>query len=463
MAYVLGYFAADGCMSTTPRGDKRIDFESKDIDILDNVLRLTGYIDIKQPRTYNGGGTFVINFTNNGWYEELQRLGFTERKSLSLTPPAIPSEFEASFVRGFFDGDGHVTALNNRSQHSIGFTTGSLVFADWLQSILSSVIGHSTLINKTHKDNTYQVIISGKEKLRTLFTWLYKDSTSLTRMRRKYESFSQRKYMDCYIIPTLNDLDLMHKGHRYFCLAHFYIQNESYRNFFLQLKNNSSNFITLDNSAAEKSLVTEDALINIVRELKPNEVIAPDVLFDKNQTLINLESFIRRMKKEELNLYTSVFACPQGSTRDEWIQCYIEMLLNSDVSVIGLSKIAVPKCFGTTDEEDVQIMESRRDCIEYLIAHDLLKKPVHLLGMGNPTEYDVYSHICIRSTDSCYTVLAAVNEIDFNAGNLSRVKTTNDFYDRKLTWKEKKLAHQNIYFLKKVLRPQYYKTNQESK
>lgn len=261
--------------------------------------------------------------------------------------------------------------------------------------------------------------------------------------------------MDCYIIPTLHDLDLMDlgQGNRYFCLAHFYVQYPHYREKFLEIRNRPGTFITLDNSAAEKALVTEDVLISIVRELKPNEVIAPDVLFDKEQTLQNLQSFVKRMKNEQLLDHTKVFGCPQGNNREEWLQCYKSMMNDVDVSVVGLSKIAVPRCWANQQHEDVGIMESRRECVQYLVDNYLLHKPVHLLGMGDPTEYTTYKHKNIRSTDSCYTVLAAWHGIDFSSGDLRRIPTTNDFYDNKLTDEQRLLAVKNIEFLKNITQP----------
>jgi len=94
--------------------------------------------------------------------------------------------------------------------------------------------------------------------------------------------------MKFYAIPPNKELNLMHVADRYFCLAHHYVNDSEYRNYFLSLKDKPSSFymfVTLDNGAAEESLVTEDVLLDIVKELRPNEVIAPDVLFDKNSTI----------------------------------------------------------------------------------------------------------------------------------------------------------------------------------
>lgn len=40
MAYVLGYFAADGCMFVNPRGSRYISFSSTDREILEKIKRM---------------------------------------------------------------------------------------------------------------------------------------------------------------------------------------------------------------------------------------------------------------------------------------------------------------------------------------------------------------------------------------------------------------------------------------
>jgi hypothetical protein len=271
--------------------------------------------------------------------------------------------------------------------------------------------------------------------------------------------------MENYVIPGLYDLDLMDhaKGNRYYCLAHFYMQYEHYRDFFKQAKQDGK-FITLDNSAAEKEIVTEQALLDIVDDLQPSEVIPPDVLFDKERTIVNFYSFMNKMEEKNRS-QVDIFACPQGSTKKQWIECYRRMIDHPRVTVIGLSKISVPKCFSTIteDDQDVNIKEGRHACVYYLNTRGSITKPLHFLGMGDPTEYLYYQspifhdvRYLFRSTDSCYSVLAAVKEVDFEVerrrdGCIRRIKTTNDFYEHDLNEFEKELAIRNIQFLNKML------------
>ncbi|RLG12942.1 hypothetical protein DRN69_06310 [Candidatus Pacearchaeota archaeon] len=256
--------------------------------------------------------------------------------------------------------------------------------------------------------------------------------------------------MDFYVIPPVKYQYLSHLGDRYFCLAQLYVKYKSYRKFFLDRKK-EGRFITLDNGAAERSLVTEEVLLNVVKELQPNEVIAPDILFNKEKTILSLENFIFKMKKLGYLKYTKIFGCPQGSNKKEWISAYKYMLSKKEVSVIGLSKIAVPYCWlGATN--DKKIAESRIKCVQYLEDNNLLKKPIHCLGMGNPTEFVFYKYIKqIRSTDSCYTILAAYNNINFLEGNFTRIKTPHNYFSyNQLSRKVLKNVIDNVAFMRQV-------------
>jgi len=257
--------------------------------------------------------------------------------------------------------------------------------------------------------------------------------------------------MKFYVIPPNKHLELMHNGDRYFCLCHHFYNDSGYRDYFLNLrKTNPSCFITLDNAAAEHSLVNEDQLLEAVAILKPNEVIPPDILFNKVGTISNFLSFISKMETKNLFEHTSLLACPQGKTKQEWLDCYTIMNACPYVSCVGLSKIAVPQCWNCATE-DTMIAVSRNQCVSELLSKNMLTKPVHLLGMGEHNEFDFYlNHKIpnIRSSDSCYTVLAAINNISFESGNTTRIPTTNEYFSVTLTEEQKTIAKQNIDYLK---------------
>lgn len=259
--------------------------------------------------------------------------------------------------------------------------------------------------------------------------------------------------MKFYTIPPLSDLPLMHEGTAgYFLLAHLYMSNQKYRDF---VQNNipEGSHVILDNGAAENSLVTEDILIDLVKEIKPTEVITPDVLFDMDQTINNAIAFTDRMIAKKLDKDTNIFFCPQGATIPEWLQAYEFGMENDLISTIGLSKIAVPYAFSGV-KNDTKILESRHKAIDVLYRLGWIQKPIHFLGMGDPREFDYYNHnsnlscLNLRSTDSCYSILAGMKGVNFKEGNFERIPTPHDYFDMTPGFKQYNDIYSNIDWMK---------------
>ena len=257
--------------------------------------------------------------------------------------------------------------------------------------------------------------------------------------------------MDTYVISPVSNLEPMRLGDRIFVLAHLWVQFPHYREFVLSLIDEDiDRWITLDNSAAERALVTEDVLIQVVKELAPSEVIAPDVLFDKDATIANAIKFRDRMEAEGLLDATDIFFCPQGKTKQDWLECY-EWGINQDwIHTIGFSKIAIPQAFLSDWKDDQGIMEARHMAYDYLKEKGMLLKPIHCLGQGSPLEFAYYDHPAMRSTDSVYPVFAASLGQDFSVDHKTRTPTPHNFletFDMKDV--DMSLVESNVSFLKK--------------
>ena len=265
--------------------------------------------------------------------------------------------------------------------------------------------------------------------------------------------------MDTYVISPVSNLEPMKLGDRIFVLAHLWVQFPHYREFIYSLiDEDPERWITLDNSAAERALVTEDVLIQVVKELAPSEVIAPDVLFDKDATIQNAIKFRDRMEAEGLLDTTDIFFCPQGKTKQDWLEAY-EWGINQDwINVIGFSKIAIPQAWLEDNhcddfKDDQGIKEARHMAYDYLLAEGALVKPIHCLGQGDPTEFSYYKHPMMRSTDSVYPVMSAAYGIDFTKDSKTRIPTPHNFletFDMKDV--NMSLVESNVSFLKNQCR-----------
>jgi hypothetical protein len=233
-----------------------------------------------------------------------------------------------------------------------------------------------------------------------------------------------------------------------------WVQYPHYRAFIYDLiGENIDIWITLDNSAAERALVTEDVLIQICHDLVPNEVIAPDVLFDKVATIENAIKFKNRMKAEGLLETIDIFFCPQGKTKEDWLQAYNWAIKQDWINTIGFSKIAVPQAWLPDWKDDQGIKEARHMAYDYLKENGLLVKPIHCLGQGSYTEFAYYDHPMMRSTDSVYPVLAAAHGVDFTKDSETRIPTPHNFLETfDMSGVDVSLVNSNVEMLKKSCR-----------
>lgn len=180
MAYVLGFWFADGCIYSGKVFD--ITVHKKDKYILKRIAELLGYKgDIKDASNKQA---CRINFSNINIYNDLIKLGGSERKSLSVTYPAIPKKYLSHFIRGYFDGDGCIMNLKNNRVNS-AFTCGNKSFLVALHRDLKKYAG----ITGGGYDDSCCSLKFGKRDTLLLGEFIYKNSNSLF-LKRKRDKFN---------------------------------------------------------------------------------------------------------------------------------------------------------------------------------------------------------------------------------------------------------------------------------
>lgn len=261
--------------------------------------------------------------------------------------------------------------------------------------------------------------------------------------------------MKIFVTPPLNHLELSELGdNNFYVLAQLYKNNPKYREYVTQAKK-QGRFLVCDNGAGDEGeVVGKEELFEIMTEIRPNEIIPTDVLFNHEETLENFNWFVEKMKRLKIK-GTSIFACPQGNTIDNYQLCYKEMEKESLVSVIGWSKKTLPYVlYKDLKDRDQFIAEARNRF--YLKVQNKIEKPVHCLGMGDPREFLLYKrNILMRSTDSCYAILSAINGIDLSKNEqfAKRIPTPVNYFDLEMSDEQILLAQKNIKFVKKCCEP----------
>jgi len=152
MAYVLGYFSADGCLTkNSKRQNYFIEFVSTDFDL---IVKVKESLDAKQKISERKivktqKKAYRIQIGSKKIFSSLVKLGFCPRKSNVMKFPKVPIIFLPDFIRGYFDGDGFVSygEYPRKGRKKIGkfllsgFVSGSERYIFKLKQLLAKYAG----------------------------------------------------------------------------------------------------------------------------------------------------------------------------------------------------------------------------------------------------------------------------------------------------------------------------------
>lgn len=183
MAYILGFWFADGCIYRNQMFD--ITIHKKDKYILKQIAKeleyegpIMDYVDRQACR---------LNFSCVVIYNDIVKLGGKECKSMDITFPNIPNDYMPDFIRGFFDGDGSIYYVKDGRVGS-AFTCGSKEFLFKLVEVLRQEAG----IKGGSYDETNYTYRFGKKDTRLIGEYMYKNNPELFLLRKK-QKFKEEK------------------------------------------------------------------------------------------------------------------------------------------------------------------------------------------------------------------------------------------------------------------------------
>ena len=194
MAYVLGFFAADGYITVNRRGGQFWCIDITDKKLITQIRkRISAEHKISvRKRHKNRYISYRLQIGSIEMCDDLRKLGFNERKTKSLAVPNVPHKYFSDFLRGYFDGDGHVWwgAINRerKTPHIIiqtVFTSCSEKFLETVRHILSRRGMTKGRVSKG-KGNYYRLLYSVASSLK-LYDFMYNGlvSQSLYLKRKK--------------------------------------------------------------------------------------------------------------------------------------------------------------------------------------------------------------------------------------------------------------------------------------
>lgn len=200
MAYVLGFFAADGSTVRNSRGAHFIEFTVVDKTLLEQVrlaVASNHTISVRPKNSQKHRTQYRLQFGSKKWFYDLSALGFSQNKSLILRFPKMPKAMVPYFIRGYFDGDGCIYFKQHWStarQKKIWvfttlFTSGSRNFLKDLHEVLCRSGLNGGHISE--KKRGYALVFSRQDSL-ALYRFMY-DTVHVTELYlpRKYKKFTE--------------------------------------------------------------------------------------------------------------------------------------------------------------------------------------------------------------------------------------------------------------------------------
>lgn len=197
-AYLLGFLIADGCCRLEKRSNgkkrtKRICFnntidDKEAIEALhDNICPDSSLLIKDYTHNRRKKPQYTLQWTSEHMFDVLgEKYNIRPLKTLDkeffIPEEAVPEELWRHFIRGFFDGDGHVGSC------SVEFTFTSELFMNQIMNWFRNF--HYRVYHIQGKTTDYwKVIIPTPDKIKKcIFDFFYKDSTIF--LTRKYEAFN---------------------------------------------------------------------------------------------------------------------------------------------------------------------------------------------------------------------------------------------------------------------------------
>lgn len=176
-AYWLGFIMADGCVSRT-RSDKIIiKLALKDEQHLEKWRQS---IDCRVKLGYGANKTVYSQLYSTIMCDDLEKLGCTTNKSLTLKFPEIEQSLVRHLIRGYFDGDGCASVSNKKTYPQLRLSfVGTENFLDRLQFEFGTN-------NKLHScGRAKKLEINGNKKSGHIVDFMYYNSSVFLDRKRE--------------------------------------------------------------------------------------------------------------------------------------------------------------------------------------------------------------------------------------------------------------------------------------
>jgi intein-encoded DNA endonuclease-like protein len=188
-AYWLGVLYADGNITNHKVSCKRIFLTGTDKEWIEDFLKAIKSTNTPKSEKHNKFKDSIIwkaAITSPKMHSNLNNLGCTPVKSMTIRIPNIKDELVHHFIRGYFDGDGTVGVYRNIKKLDwmilkSGFCSGSKTFIEDLLNIIP------VKNKKIYHRSVYLTQFSLNDSI-IFYNYMYKNATIY--LKRKHKIFN---------------------------------------------------------------------------------------------------------------------------------------------------------------------------------------------------------------------------------------------------------------------------------
>lgn len=221
-AYFLGFIYADGFITKRSQGQNILGLTLAEIEPIDKFKRYiqtqkkVGYY--KKTNSYSDKSyEYKLALISDKLVSDIEKLGVTERKTLTLTFPEIREDLIPHFIRGYFDGDGSVFLHTPNKEYPdcqcLGIDIcGTKEFLTTLTKYLPFIQEGQCVYKELRKEtNCWNLKFASNIRSLELYHYMYKDCDDLylSRKREKFENFIKDKGSETIITNPTNNKDYL--------------------------------------------------------------------------------------------------------------------------------------------------------------------------------------------------------------------------------------------------------------
>ena len=196
-ACYMGMLWADG-HNCIDRGSIIIELQEKDADLL---RTLNDLVENERPiriqklhdKNSNWQNQYRLVLQSKYTSQILEHYGMVQNKSLVLTfPEWLDQKLYASFILGYFDGDGCISLQSNNNDRSAMINmVGTKMFLEKVANIICVTLGVVVDISRDARarDPICVLRCSHRDDVVKILNWLYSGATIY--MQRKYDKYQQ--------------------------------------------------------------------------------------------------------------------------------------------------------------------------------------------------------------------------------------------------------------------------------